>query len=88
MPFVVCRCEPWSLTLRKRPELRVFENLVLRKIFRPKRNYLRGEWRRVAHEVLYVLYSTPIVIRMIKSKMRWAGHMARVVERRMHAVFW
>ena len=67
----------------------MFENLVLRKIFGSKKNVVTGEWRRVHHEELYDLYSTPDVIRMIKSKMiRWAGHMARVAERRMHAVFW
>ena len=89
MTFVVRRCEPWSLTLRKRQVLRVFENLVLRKIFGPKRNYVTGEWRRVRHEELYDLYSTPDVIRMIKSKMMiLVGHVASVMERRMRAVFW
>ena len=69
--------------------LRVFENLVLRKIFGPKRNYVTGEWRRVRHEELYDLYSTSDVIRMIKSKMMiLVGHVASVMERRMRAVFW
>jgi len=63
--------------------------MVLRKIFGPKREEVIGEWRRVHHEKLYDLYSTPDIIPMIKSKtMRWTGHMARVAERRMHAGFW
>jgi hypothetical protein len=66
--------------------LRVFENMVLRKVFGPKRDEVTGDWRRVHHEKLYDIYSTPDIIRMIKSKMmRWAGHMVRVAERRMHA---
>jgi hypothetical protein len=81
-------CEPWSLISRKRKGLRVFENMVLRKIFGPKRGEVTREWRRVHHGKLYDVYSTPDIIRMIKSKMmRWAGHMARVAERRMHTGF-
>jgi len=63
--------------------------MVLREIFGPKRDEVTEEWRRVHHGKLFILYSTLDIIRMIKSKMmRWAGHMARVAERRMHAGFW
>jgi hypothetical protein len=79
-------CELWYLTPRKRQGLRVFENMVLRKIFGPKRVEVTGEWRGGHSEKLYDLYSTPDIIPMIKSKMmRWAAHIARVAERRMHA---
>ena len=47
LPFVLCGCETWSLTLREECRLRVFENRVLRRIFRPNRNELTGEWRKL-----------------------------------------
>jgi hypothetical protein len=63
--------------------------MVLWKIFGPKRVEVTGEWRRVQRDKLYDLSSTPDNIPMIKSKtMRWAAHIARVAERRMHAWFW
>jgi hypothetical protein len=61
----------------------VFENRVLRRIFGPKRDEVMGEWRRLHNEELHNLYSTPDIIRQVKSKrMRWAGHVARMGEER------
>ena len=61
--------------------LRVFENRVLRKVFGPKRDEVTGEWRKLHNEELNALYSLPNIVRVVKSRrMRWAGHVARMVE--------
>jgi hypothetical protein len=54
--------------LREKCRLRVFENKVLRRIFGPKRDEVTGEWRRLHNKELYALYSSPNIIRVIKSK--------------------
>jgi hypothetical protein len=71
-----------SLTLREERKLRVFENMVLRRIFGPKREEVTGEWRRLHNEELNDLYSSPSIVRVIKSRMGWAGHGARRGEER------
>ena len=72
-------CETWSLTLREERKQRVFENIVLRRIFGPRRDEVTGEWRRLHNEELNDLYSSPNFVRAIKSRrMRWAGHVARM----------
>jgi hypothetical protein len=58
-------------------------NRVLRRIFGPKRDEVTGEWRRLHSKELHVLYSLPNITRVIKSRrLRWAGHVARIGERR------
>jgi hypothetical protein len=82
--FALYGCETWSLALKEEPRLRVFENRVLRRIFGPTWDEGEGEWRKLHNEELNDLYSSPNSIRMIKSgKMRWAGHVTRMGERRV-----
>jgi hypothetical protein len=83
LPVVMYECETSSLTLREEHRLMVFENRVLMRIFGPERGEVTGEWRKLHNEELRDLYSSPSIIRILKLKrMRWAGHVALMGEKR------
>jgi hypothetical protein len=83
LPVVLYGCETWSLTLREEHGLGVFENRALRRIFGTKTDEVTGDWRKLHNEELHDLYSLPSIIRIIKvRRMRWAGHVARMGEKR------
>jgi hypothetical protein len=82
LPVVLYGCRAWSLTLREEHRLRVLENRVLRRIFGPKNEEDRL-WRKLHSDELHSLYSSPNVVRVIKSRrMRWTGHVACMGEGR------
>jgi hypothetical protein len=83
LPVVLYGYETWSLTLREEHRLRVFESKVLRRIFGPNWDDVTGESKRLHHKELYALYFTPNIMHVIRSsRLRWAGHVARMVGRR------
>jgi hypothetical protein len=83
LPVVLYGCETWSPTLKEEHRLRVFEVKVLRRIFGLKWDEMIGGWRKLHNEELHNLYSSPSIIRMVKSKrVRWEGHVARMGEKR------
>ena len=83
LPVVLYGRETWSLPLREERRLRVFENRVLRRIFGPKRDEVTGERRKLHNEELNHLDSSPNIVLVIRSRiMTWAGHVARMGERR------
>jgi hypothetical protein len=80
---VLYGCETWSLTVREEHKLRAFENRVLRRIFGPKGDEVIGGWRKLHNEELHDLYSSLSIIRIIRlRRMRWAGHVTRMGEKR------
>ena len=88
LPIFLYGCETWSLTLREERKLMLFENMVLRRIFVPRRDEETEDWRGLHNEELNDLYCSPNIVRVIKwRRMRWAGHMARMgEERRVYTV--
>jgi hypothetical protein len=81
LPVLLYGCETWSLKLREEHRLRVFENRVLRRIFRPKRDKVKGGWKKLHKEEFHNLCSSLHIIRMIKSRrMRWLGHVVHMGE--------
>ena len=68
VPAVLYGCDTWSLTFREERRLMEFENRVLRRIFRPKRDEVTGEWRKLHNEELNDLYCSPDIIRVVKSR--------------------
>jgi hypothetical protein len=81
LPVVLYGCETWSLSLREEHRLRVFDNThrLMRRIFRPKRDEVTGEWRKLHNEEVDDLYFSPNIVRVIKSRrIRWAEHVARM----------
>jgi hypothetical protein len=88
-PVVLYGCETWSLILREELRLRVFEIRVLRRIFGPKRDEVTGEWRKLHSEELRDLYSSPSIIRIVKSgRRRWAEHVAQMGRRETCIGYW
>ena len=68
--------------MREKRRLRVFENMVLRRVFGHKRDEVTGEWRKLHNEELRDLYTLPNIVQVVKSRrMRWAGHVARIGDR-------
>jgi len=65
LPIVLYGCETWSFTLREERKLRVFQNMVLRRIFGPRRDEVTGEWRSLYNEEVNDLYCSPTIVRVI-----------------------
>jgi len=81
LPVVLYGCETWLLTLREERRLRVFENRVLSRIFEPKRDKVKREWRKLHNEELNDLHSSPNIVWVMKlRRMSWVGHVAHMVE--------
>jgi hypothetical protein len=74
-----------DLTLKEEHRLRAYEKTMLRRILGPKRDEIKGSWRKLHNEEHHILYSSPNIITIIKSRrMRWVGHVSRMGRREMH----
>jgi len=82
--LVLYGCETWSLTLRAGLGLMVLENMAVKRIFAPKKDEVTGEWGKLRNEGLNDLYFSLNLIRVLKSRMLWASHVARMWETRGH----
>ena len=80
LTVVLYGCETWLPTLREERRLRVFENRALKRIFGPKRDKLTRKCRKLHNEELSDLYCSPNIVWVIKSRIRWVGHVARMGE--------
>jgi hypothetical protein len=88
LPLVLYGCETWSLILREEHRLRVFENRVVRRIFGPTRDEVTGEWRKLYNEERHNVYSSPSIIKTIKSRrMRSAVYVVRIGRRDAYRIF-
>ena len=88
LPVVLYGCDTWSVTFRDERRPRVFENRVLRRIFGPKRDEVTREWRKLHNEELNDLYCSPDIVRVVKSRMRWVWHVARMGRAEAYTEFW
>jgi len=89
LPVVLYGCETWSIILREEHRLRASENVVLRRIFGPRRVDITGEWRMLHNEDLNALYCSPSTVRVMKSRrMRWVGQVVRTGEGEGYTDFW
>jgi hypothetical protein len=89
LPVVWYGCETWTVNRRRNIRLRVFENRVLRRLFGPKRDEVTGEWRRLHNEEPNDLYSSPNIIRVIKSRrMRLSEYVASMGKGEMDIELW
>jgi hypothetical protein len=85
---VLYGCGTWSLTLREERRLRVFVNRVLRRTFGPERDKVTEDWMKLHTEELNDLYSSHNILRVIKSRIRWAEHVARMWRGEVITGFW
>jgi hypothetical protein len=76
------------VTLREEHRLKEFENRMLMRISRWKRDEMVGDWRKLHNEELHNLYTSPNIIKINKSRMKWAEHVACMGTRRMHTELW